>query len=162
MRRVSLLGACSCVLFLLAVRPVQAAPAARPASVSVGKYVLTLINADRATAGLPPLHWGSRLQDVALNHSLDMAQHDYLSHTSPTGTSPYTRMARAGINRPWEGENIGYDTGVGTDSLLQAIDIAMMHSPEHRANILRTSFHHLGVGIAFIGNRVYVTEDFSS
>lgn len=146
---------------LIGMRCAQAAPAAHPANVALGHYMLKLINHDRALAGLHPLTWQSRLEGVALGHSLDMAGHNYLSHITPAGADPYQRMARAGIHFEWAGENIGYDTGTNRLSMLGAIEVAMMHSTEHRDNLLRGTFHHAGIGIALVGDKVYVTEDFT-
>jgi uncharacterized protein YkwD len=37
----------------------------------------------------------------------------------------------------------------------------MLHSPEHRANLLRSTFTQVGIGIAVSGSSIYVTEDFT-
>lgn len=137
-----------------------AAPA-HASTVSLRAQVLRLINRDRRAAHLAPLHNAGKLDRAALRHSLDMARHNYLSHSTPSGLSPYARMARLGIRYNCAGENIGYDVGSAQGSMVEAIEVAMMHSPEHRANLLRASFTRVGIGIALTGNKLYVTEDFA-
>jgi uncharacterized protein YkwD len=138
-----------------------AAPSAAPAHASASSLVLQLINHDRASAGLGPVSLNARLSAVALGHSIDMANRNYLSHDAPGGISPYDRMGRAGVTYHIAGENIGYDTGTSHWAMLRAIDVAMLNSPEHRANLLRRSFLRVGIGIAVIGDSLYVTEDFT-
>jgi uncharacterized protein YkwD len=139
---------------------VSAISMARAASPSLSNPMLAIINQDRQTAGLAPLRMGRRLVQVALAHSLDMADRGYVSHITPQGASPYDRMARAGIRYRSAGENIGVDSGVSHVQMLRRIEVAMLHSPEHRANLLRPAFTRVGIGIAVIGNQLYITEDF--
>jgi hypothetical protein len=54
----------------------------------------------------------------------------------------------------WFGQNVG----MGPDC--DAIDSAFMASPEHRGNILDPHFTKVGVGTAFNGDTLYVTENF--
>jgi uncharacterized protein YkwD len=37
----------------------------------------------------------------------------------------------------------------------------MLHSPEHRANLLDPLYTRVGISVVFTGNAVYVTEDFA-
>jgi uncharacterized protein YkwD len=141
---------------------VSAAPQAEIGSPTLESQMLALINQDRRAAGAGPLRAGPGLERVALAHSLDMADHGYFSHFTPQGASPYDRMALAGIHYRSAGENIGMDDGTAALVMLQQIDVAMLHSPEHRANLLRTAFTRVGIGIAILGGRLYVTEDFKS
>jgi uncharacterized protein YkwD len=122
--------------------------------------MLAIINRDRQAAGVTPLQAGRRLAHVALAHSLDMADHRYFSHFTPQGASPYDRMARADIHYLSAGENIGVDSGAPPLQMLQRLDLAMLNSPEHRANLLRPTFTRVGIGIAVMGNQLYITEDF--
>jgi uncharacterized protein YkwD len=139
---------------------VSATSVARSASPSLSAPMLAIINHDRQVAGVAPLQAGHRLAQVALAHSLDMADHRYFSHFTPQGASPYDRMVRAGIRYLSAGENIGVDSGSSPLEMLQRLDLAMLNSPEHRANLLRPTFTRVGIGIAVMGNQLYITEDF--
>lgn len=139
---------------------VSATSMARAASPSLCNPMLAFINQDRQAAGLAPLRMGRRLANVALAHSLDMADHGYLSHITPQGASPYDRMVQAGIHYRSAGENIGVDSGVSQMQMLKQIEGAMLKSPEHRANLLRPTFTRVGIGIAITGDQLYITEDF--
>ncbi len=103
--------------------------------------MLELLNGERAQAGLQPLAEDQRLRSVARQHSQEMFELDYFSHTSPTSGSPFDRMRAAGIQFIVAGENLAYAPNV---------DIAhqgLMNSPGHRANILRPEFGHVGIGV---------------
>lgn len=159
----SVKGLVACLALALGLglpKLVAAAPQAQVGSRALRVELLALINQDRQTAGLSPLRAGRGLERVALAHSLDMAEHGYFSHVTPQGASPYDRLTHAGIHYQLAGENLGIDDGPAPDLMLQRIDVAMLHSPEHRANLLRTTFKRVGIGIAIMGGRLYVTEDF--
>jgi len=103
--------------------------------------MLDLLNGERTTSGLQPLVADERLRQVARQHSLEMFQRDYFSHTSPTSGSPFDRMHAAGISFVVAGENLAFAPNV---------DIAhrgLVNSPGHRANILRPEFGRVGIGI---------------
>lgn len=141
-------------------RSVSASSSARLMPGNLEAATRALINMDRQAAGLPPLSPGVRLAIAARRHSLDMAVRHYTSHVTPEGLSPYQRMTQAGVRYRVAGENLGWDNGTDTTAMLQAIEVAMMNSPEHRANLLRSTFHFVGIGIAAEGDHLYVTEDF--
>lgn len=123
--------------------------------------MLRIVNHDRHADGLGALDFDSALTRVALAHSLDMATHNYFAHNTPSGASPFDRMASDGIQYHVAGENLGWDNVGSRTQMLHAIEVAMLQSPEHRANLLRSSFTHVGVGIAIVGKQLYVTEDFT-
>lgn len=131
------------------------------AAMKAAHTMLQIVNADRRAAGLSRLTFSPLAARVALAHSKDMAMHDYLSHSGRDGSSPYTRMIHAGVSYNLAGENIGYDTGTSRVAMLRAIEVAMLRSPEHRANLLRPSFKHVGIGVAVFPDGLYVTEDFT-
>lgn len=127
-----------------------------------GRQILAIINADRMAAGLHPLAFDEHDAAVARAHSRDMAANNYFSHTSPGGLSPFDRLHRAGIAYQSAGENLGMDSGTDRPAMFRAIEVAMLHSPEHRANLLRPTFTRVGIGVARRGSVIYVTEDFTS
>src|SRR6478735_7313557 len=54
----------------------------------------------------PRLSWNDQLEAAAFNHSKDMAQNNYFSHTSPNGDKAGNRIRQAGYNWMAYGENI--------------------------------------------------------
>ncbi|WP_328656082.1 CAP domain-containing protein [Streptomyces sp. NBC_00334] len=105
--------------------------------------VVGLTNRERAGAGLPPLSVDARLATAAQAHSADMVVRDFYSHTDPDGGRPWDRAAAAGATRGTVGENIA----CGQRSPADVVE-GWMNSPGHRANILKTDFTHIGVGLA--------------
>ncbi|HEY8482177.1 MAG TPA: CAP domain-containing protein [Spirillospora sp.] len=116
--------------------------------------VVSLTNAERAKAGCGPLRVDQRLVTAARRHSADMAAHNYFSHTSRNGDSPWDRMAAAGYHDAGA-ENIakGYATAA-------AVVRGWMNSPGHRANILNCSLRAIGVGRADGPGGPYWTQNF--
>ena len=105
------------------------------------KEVVRLVNIERSRAGLGPLQYDWELSRVARYKSRDMSELGYFSHTSPTYGSPFEMMRSFGISYRSAGENIarGYTTP-------EAVVKGWMSSQGHRANILNSSFTHIGVG----------------
>ncbi|MER5386310.1 CAP domain-containing protein [Streptomyces sp. NPDC002688] len=105
--------------------------------------VIALTNAERASAGLPPLSADTPLTTAAQAHSADMVARDFYAHTSPEGGQPWDRAAAAGCTRRTIGENIA----CGQRSPAEVVQ-GWMDSPGHRANILKPDFTHIGIGLA--------------
>ncbi|EPY2291088.1 serine protease [Clostridium sporogenes] len=131
-----------------ATKPNEAKPDSSVAALE--KEVVTLVNAERAKAGLPALKANAELSNVARLKSQDMINKKYFSHTSPTYGSPFDMMKKFGIKYSAAGENIasGYPTA-------KAVVDGWMNSPGHRANILSKSFTEIGVGLAKSSNGSY-------
>ncbi|MFF4533495.1 CAP domain-containing protein [Streptomyces sp. NPDC001407] len=105
--------------------------------------VVALTNAERASAGLPPLADDRLLCAAAQAHSADMVARDFYAHISPEGSRPWDRAAAAGCAHRGIGENIA----CGQRSPAEVVQ-GWMDSPGHRANILDPGFTHIGVGFA--------------
>jgi len=120
---------------------------------SYEKEVVRLVNEIRVKNGLRSLEYDWQLSRVARIKSQDMKDNRYFSHTSPTYGSPFQMMKSFGITYRSAGENIakGYKTP-------QAVVDGWMNSPGHRANILNSSFTHIGVGYVESGS--YWTQMF--
>ena len=117
---------------------------------AVTKYegeVVRLVNEIRKKNGLRALEQDWQLSRVARYKSQDMKDKNYFSHTSPTYGSPFQMMKSFGISYKTAGENIakGYSTP-------EAVVNGWMNSSGHRANILNSSFTHIGVGYVSGGN----------
>ena len=108
--------------------------------------VLRLINVERRNHGLQSLQWDDRLGTAARNHSIDMVARSFFSHHCPSGSTPWDRMRRVGVNTGHRGEIIA--SGQRTP---EAVVNAWMNSPGHRAAILTVDQSHLGAG--FYNNR---------
>lgn len=114
---------------------------APPARADLETNMLRLVNSERIKAGLNILKPDPELTKVARIHSVDMFQRGYFSHVSPDDKGPFDRMRDHGVKFTNAGENL---------ALAPTLDIAhngLMHSPGHRANILRPEFGRLGIGI---------------
>ncbi len=117
------------------------------------KEVVRLVNNHRRAAGLSELTYDWELSRVARYKSQDMKDNNYFSHTSPTYGSPFQMMKSFGISYRSAGENIA--KGQATP---EAVVNAWMNSAGHRANILNSSFTHIGVG--YVAEGRYWTQMF--
>ena len=109
---------------------------------------LALVNRERAARHLSELKPDPLLVRVAREHSREMCEKNYFDHFSPTlgGRTPMDRYLRAVRARPAHacvGENLFYCSIVDVERGHRAL----MHSPEHRANILYAPFRRSGIGI---------------
>ncbi len=120
---------------------------------SYEREVVRLVNVEREKAGLKALTHDWELSRVARIKSQDMKDNKYFSHTSPTYGSPFQMMKSFGIKYRSAGENIA--RGQATP---QAVVNAWMNSSGHRANILNSSFTHIGVG--YVADGKYWTQMF--
>ncbi|GAB5491774.1 MAG: hypothetical protein Phog2KO_19890 [Phototrophicaceae bacterium] len=103
--------------------------------------VLAIVNQERATAGLSALAWDSCLGTAARVHNQDMIANGFFDHISASnGSTPSQRAANAGNPSTAIGENIA--AGQTSPSSVMS---AWMSSSGHRANILRTSYTHIGI-----------------
>lgn len=105
--------------------------------------LLTDTNQQRIDNGLDALSLNQKLTNAAQAKAEDMAAKDYWSHDTPDGKTPWSFILAAGYNYQTAGENLAYGFGSADDTVT-----AWMNSPEHRANILNTSY--TDVGFAFI------------
>ena len=120
---------------------------------SFEQEVIRLVNEERTRNGLKSLTYDWQLGRVARYKSRDMKDNGYFSHTSPTYGSPFQMMKSFGITYRSAGENIA--KGQRTP---ETVVNAWMNSSGHRANILNSSFTHIGVG--YVANGNYWTQIF--
>lgn len=114
------------------------------------QQVITLVNQQRASNGLPALKGNWELCRVARYKSQDMINKKYFAHQSPTYGSPFDMMEAFGIKFSAAGENIAY----GQKTPQQVMN-SWMNSPGHRNNILSRSYNQIGVGVAKASNGTY-------
>lgn len=129
-----------------------AVPRERP---DLEAQMLVLVNAERASQGLKPLRADPELARVAQAHGRDMFARAYFSHYTPEGKDLGDRMRQAKLGYFTAGENLALAPTLG------AAHQGLMHSPGHRANILRPQFGRLGVSVLDGGVQgLLVTQNF--
>ena len=115
-----------------------------------------LTNAARVEHGLSPLSWEENLRKTVRDHSSDMAENNYFSHTNLEGQSPFDRMKEDDIVFRMAGENLAS----GQTSSIFAHE-GLMNSLGHRENILKEGYEALAVGVAFnTDSQPFYTENF--
>ena len=144
-----------------------------------------LINKERDSYGLHSLEYDYELAEIARNHSEDMAKNNFFSHTNLGGEDPTDRARRHGymlhkeLGGGWYSEGIGenifllwrYDSTVyiylipihDWNSQIEIAEDAVngwMYSYGHRQNILNSNYSKEGIGVAILGDKIYVTQDF--
>lgn len=119
--------------------------------------MLDMVNEDRAANGLSALSWSNDLAQAAAAHSRDMAENNYFSHTSPTYGSFSVRLKSSGISTLGAGENLALYNS------LEKAQAALMSSSGHRANILKASYTHCGIGVVYSQSKgaYYITQWFA-
>jgi uncharacterized protein YkwD/uncharacterized membrane protein required for colicin V production len=103
--------------------------------------MLRLVNAERLKAGAGLLELDMTIVPVSRDHSRDMWERNYFSHTNPDEESPFDRMDEGGVEYVAAGENLALARTVA-----QAHQ-GLMNSPGHRRNILDANFTRIGIGV---------------
>ena len=104
-------------------------------------------NSQRGASGEAALTINGQLDQAAQAKANDMAARDYWSHNTPDGQTPWSFITAAGYDYQTAGENLAYGFATAGDTMT-----GWMNSPEHRANILNTSYRDVGFGIVNIAN----------
>jgi hypothetical protein len=104
-------------------------------------HAMSLLQADRARFGLPPLQPDETLSTIARRHSAEMAATDRVAHFSPTTGTVADRLTAARYRVDLVAENIARSS-----TIADAQD-GLMRSPSHRAAILDTAATHVGIGV---------------
>ena len=111
--------------------------------------ILELVNSHRAagatcgTDNLSPASavvWNDDLANAALDHSNDMEQNDYFSHTGLDGSSFSDRVARTDYSGNASGENIAW--GYPNEG---AVIQGWMESQGHCINIMNSNITEIGI-----------------
>jgi uncharacterized protein YkwD len=126
-----------------------AVPSAQLSTKQARGTALCLINQRRAKRRLPGLRFNARLAAAAQGHSAEMDALDFFSHDSPAGSTPLSRITKAGYlagASAWGiGENIAW--GAGASGSPGTIVSMWMSSPGHRRIMLTREFRHAGIGV---------------
>ncbi|HUP72852.1 MAG TPA: CAP domain-containing protein [Acidimicrobiales bacterium] len=108
---------------------------------------VALVNQARANVGAPPLAVDGQLTALGRQHAQAMADKDKIFHASPIS---------AGVTSPWIklGENVG--TGPSAPPIMNAF----INSPTHYQNIVDPAFAYIGVGVVWVGPKMFTTHRF--
>jgi uncharacterized protein YkwD len=124
---------------------------------SAVKEILGPINDARSTGNIcgnklykpaRPVIWNDILGQAALQHSLDMAQKGFLSHTGSDKKGLEERLSKVGYRWSSCGENIGQ----GFRTPEEAVRL-WLKSEVHCKNIMNPDFKEVGVAFAKSSNR---------
>ena len=111
-------------------------------------------------AAAAPLAWNDQLAAAALDHSRDMAEHEYFDHTDRRGRGVPERARELGYRWRAIGENIA--AGQGSP---QQVVAGWLASPGHCANILSPDFREMGTAYALnpqAAMEIYWTQVFGA
>src|SRR5450432_741666 len=157
----ALFGACASAQHA----PLAAAPVAQPKGPmnveQARRYVLALVNRDRAENGLPAVALDDTASRAGQRHADDMARSGYTAHWGTDGSVPEERYSGAG-GSDFVQENAGcLADGAQRElerppyfeaRLLERVEHAFMDEKPprdgHRKNILKPGHSGLGVGVA--------------
>jgi uncharacterized protein YkwD len=105
------------------------------------RSVLTEVNAVRRSNGLRALDVDPALVRVARSYSATMVRSNVFTHGAMGA-----RLAASGARGPAYGENLAW--GTGPYAAAKFVVRSWMNSPGHRANLLRSGWKRIGLGIA--------------
>lgn len=108
------------------------------------------INSERVLEGVGKISLDPELSKAARVHTWAMARQDRLYHT------PSDALRRRVTNWTILGENVGYGHTVSS------LHEAFMNSPDHRDNVLYSTFRHVGIGALKRNGRLWVTVIFEA
>ena len=146
-----------------------AAPAAGssyPEHADIANAIYAQINSERAQNGLGALSRSGQLNSSAHAHNVAMANTGQFSHQVTGEASLGPRISATGYHWTWAGENIAWGSYASVafgESLESQMYNEPPNQPNHRANILSTSAHSVGVDVITDGNgKMWITCDFGS
>ncbi len=106
------------------------------------RQIFDITNVIRNRFELNQLSWDEQVADVAYEHSKDMFDNDYFSHTSPEHGDLSARLNASNVDFQTAGENIAFGYVDGP-----AVVEGWLNSEGHRTAMLEEDFTHLGVGV---------------
>lgn len=130
------------VKVLAIVIPITLPSSSLYSSAITPQNILQLTNQTRRNVGIGDLKLNDKLSRAAQAKAQDMLAGQYFAHTSPSGTTPWIWIKKAGYAYRHAGENLAVHF-----SSAEEVQEGWMASPSHRANIVSSKFSELGVGI---------------
>lgn len=107
---------------------------------------LTRLNQLRVQQGLSPLVRDTQLDRKANAHAVRMARQQQLSHSDLK------------VNVPSGWKSLGENVGMGSD--VAAVQLALVNSPGHYANMVNGAFTKVGIGTVVRNGRLYLVQEF--
>ena len=105
--------------------------------------LVALTNSDRVANDVSPVTDNAQLAQAAQDAANDMATQGYFAHVSPDGKDPWYWLKLVGYNYQYAGQNLAVNF---TDSI--DVENAWMASPTHHANIVKSQYTQVGIGVA--------------
>lgn len=109
----------------------------------ISSEIISLTNSQRAQNKVPTLVENTLLKQSAQAKADDMAARGYFAHKGPDGKEPWVWIDAAGYEYQYAGENLAVRFVDSKD-----VFVAWMASPTHRANIVKSTYSEVGVGIS--------------
>jgi uncharacterized protein YkwD len=149
-----------------AAAPAPAAGSSYPEHADIANAIYSQINSERAANGLGALSRSGQLNSSAHGHNVAMANTGQFSHQVTGEASLGPRVTATGYHWTWAGENIAWGSYASV-AFGQSLESQMYNEPpnqpNHRANILSTSAHSVGVDVITDGSgKMWITCDFGS
>jgi uncharacterized protein YkwD len=120
------------------------------------EQMLNSINSIRAEKSLTPLKMCRPLVKAAQSYAKKMALQDFLNHTGKDGSTPGSRIQKAGYD--WmnsrKGSMIAENIAAGQNSVLEVMR-GWSKSKSHYKNMVTPGFTHVGFGMAINPNSKY-------
>ena len=140
-----------------------------------GRYMLALVNRDRAEQDLPPVEWDEVAALAGTRHAEDMAHRGFTGHWGSDGSVPEQRYTEGGGDQMVQ-ENAacffdGTERELSTQPMIDPVELETIQAAfmgevppndGHRKNVLKPLHTHLGVGVAQpVGHReICVAQEF--
>jgi uncharacterized protein YkwD len=149
------------------VKPVsKPAGSSYPEHADIANAIYAQINSERAANGLGALSRSGQLNSSAHGHNVAMANTGQFSHQVTGEATLGPRITATGYHWTWAGENIAWGSYASVafgESLESEMYNEPPNQPNHRANILSTSAHSVGVDVITDGSgKMWITCDFGS
>ena len=120
------------------------------------QLILLLVNNERQKQGSEKLSSSDPLAAAARQHSCRMGQGGFLDHVDPQYGDATQRLQSAGVHVKSLAENLSEDSG--PDPTRSVVD-SWMSDPDHRQNMLDSSFACTGVGVAIEPDGTYIVTE---
>lgn len=108
-----------------------------------------LVSDLRGSKGLNGVNVNDRLFESARNWTAQMARNGGISHNPNLRNEGPDGWRKLGEN-------------VASGYSIQQIHDALVASPAHYANLTDGSFTHMGLGVVYVGDKIYVTQTFAT
>jgi uncharacterized protein YkwD len=128
-------------------------------NLSLENTMLGSINLARATprtcgannkVAVPALKWNAKLEIAADAHNRDMQSKNYFDHTSPSGSTPASRVEATGYSWKSIGENIALG-----QSTPEEVMTDWLQSAGHCNNIMSASYSEVAVAKLASNDKTY-------